>query len=113
MREGTGMMNRHATGALDELVTEAAFPRTRLCRDQDDSGATLLCLAQSTVQQGELALAADEAREAARPGTVEAAPNLARAAQLEHAHGDARALETVLPPVEEVEEARGEARGLL
>src|SRR5207237_3203938 len=70
-------------------------------------------LAQSPVEQSELALAADEAREAARPGALEAAPDLARTPQLEHSHGTACALETLFPTVEEVEEACREARGLL
>src|SRR5947209_12689360 len=38
---------------------------------------------------------------------------LFRSPQLEHAHGNACALETLFATVEEVEEARREARGLL
>src|SRR5438874_10673681 len=68
---------------------------------------------QRPLEQSELALAADEAREAARPGTLEAAPDLARTLQLEHAHGSACTLETLFATVQEVEEARRQARGLL
>src|SRR5947208_1070508 len=107
------MVKRHAAGALDELVTEAALSRARLRGNQDDFRSTRLRLAQSPLEQSELALTADEAREAARPGTLEAAPNLARTPQLEHAHGNACALETLFATVEEVEEARREARGVL
>src|SRR5206468_1282393 len=111
--ERAGIVKRHAAGALDELVTEAALSRARLRGNQDDPRSTRLRLAQSPFEQSELALAADEAREAARPGTLEAAPDLARTPQLEHAHGNACALETLFATVEEVEEARREARGLL
>ena len=107
------MVEHHAAGALHELVTEAALSRARLRGNQDDCRSTGLRLAQSPLEPSELALAADEAREAARPGALEAAPDLARAPQLEHPHGNACALETLLPTVEEVEEARREARGLL
>src|SRR5437773_665695 len=107
------MVKRHAAGALDELVAEAALSRARLRGNEDDLRSTRLRLAQGPLEQSELALAADEAREAARPGTLEAAPDLARTPQLEHAHGNACALETLFATVEEVEEARREARGLL
>src|SRR5215471_17271711 len=110
---GASVVKRHAVGALDELVTEAALSRPRLPGHQDDSGPTGSGFAQGPLEQRELALAADEAREAARPGTVETALDPARTAQLEHAHGNARPLEALFSPVEEVEEARGEARGLL
>src|SRR6266850_312824 len=113
MGERAGIVECRTAGALDELVTEAALSRARVRGDQDDSRSTGLGLAQRPLEQAELVLAADEAREAARPGALEAAPDLARTPQLEHAHGDACALETLFPTVEEVEEARREARGLL
>src|SRR5439155_1551039 len=97
----------------DELVTEAALSRARLRGNQDDFRSNRLRLAQSPLEQSELALTADEAREAARPGALGAAPDLARTPQLEHAHGNACALETLFPTVEEVVEACREARGLL
>src|SRR5207247_1173962 len=111
--ERAGVVQRHAAGALDALVTEAALSRARLRGNQDDPRSTRLRLAQSPLEQSELALAADEAREAARPGTLEAAPDLARASQLEHSHGNAGALETLFATVEEVVEARGEVPRLL
>src|SRR5215470_10644382 len=111
--EGASVVKRHVGGALDELVTEAALSCPRLRGQQDDSGPTRPGFAQSPLEQSELALAADEAREAARPGTVETAADPARTAQLEHAHGNARPFEALFPLVEEVEEARGEALGLL
>jgi hypothetical protein len=53
---------------------------------------------------------ADEARQATRPGALEAAPDLAGTTQLEHAHENARAIETLFSAAEKVEEAlpRGE-----
>ena len=66
MGERAGIVERHAAGALDELVTQAALSRARLRGDQDDLRSTGLRLAQSPLEQRELALAADEAREAAR-----------------------------------------------
>src|SRR5438477_11278 len=38
--ERAGMVKRHAAGALDELVTEAALSRARLCGNQDDVRST-------------------------------------------------------------------------
>src|SRR5574341_2257004 len=107
------MVKRHAADALGELVTKAALSRARLRGDQDDCRLTRLRLAQSSLEQGELALAADEAREASGPGALETASDLAWTPQLEHAHGGAGALEALLPTVEEIEEARREAHGLL
>src|SRR5262245_48198574 len=107
------IVDHHAAGALDELVTEAALARARLRGNQHDARSTGLRLAQDPLEQSELALAADEAREAAQTRALEAAPDLAWSPQLEHPHGGARALETLLTTVEEVEEARRESRGLL
>src|SRR4030095_4747923 len=106
-------MKRTAAGALDDVVTEAALSRARLRGNEDNCRATCLRLTQSPLEQSELALAADEAREAARPGTLQTAPDLARTPQLEHAHRNACPLEALFAAVEEVEEARREARGLL
>src|SRR4029453_6224537 len=106
-------MKRHATGALDELVTEAVLSRARLRGNEDNSRATCLRLTQSPLEQSELALAADEAREAARPGALQAALDPARTSQLEHAHEDLGPLESSFARVQEVEEPRREARGLL
>src|SRR5690349_17858049 len=105
VRERAGIVHGHAGGALDELVTEPALARARLRADQHDVRPTGLGLAQPVIEQGELALAADEAREAARARALEAATDRAMTAQLEHAHGNARAFEMLLPAVEEVEEA--------
>src|SRR6266850_2574953 len=113
MGERAGIVQRHAAGVLDELVTEAALSRARLRGHQHHLRSTRLRLVQRAVEQRELRLAADEAREAARAGALETAPDLARTPQLEHAHGNACALETLFPTVEEVEEARREARGVL
>ena len=107
------MVNRHAAGALDELVTEAALPRARRSRDQDDGRSAGPRVVQDAVEQGDLTLAADEAGEATGSRAVQAAPDLAPAPQLEHAHGSARALEALLAAVVEVEEARRQPRGLL
>jgi hypothetical protein len=60
-----GIVERHAGGAPDELVTQAALSRARLRGDQDDLRSTGPRLAERPVEQRELALAADEAREAA------------------------------------------------
>src|SRR4030095_8425932 len=106
-------MKRHATGALDELVTEAALSRARLRGNEDNSPAARLRLTPSPLEQSRLARAADEAREAARPGALQAALDPARTSQLEHAHENACPLETVFAAVEEVEKTRCEARGLL
>ena len=38
--ERAGIVKRHAAGALDELVTEAALSRARLRGDQDDRRST-------------------------------------------------------------------------
>src|SRR5262249_30356968 len=110
--ERAGRVKRHAASALHELVAETALARARLRDEQDDPWSARAGLAQSALEQRDLALAPDEAREAARPGAVEAALRLARAAQVEHPHGQARALESLFAAVEEVEEARREARGL-
>src|SRR5262245_7307357 len=106
MGERASIVDHHAAGALDELVTEAALARARLRGDQHDSRSARPRLAQNPLEQSELGLPADEAREAARARALEAAPNLAGTPQLEHPHGNARALETVLTTIEEVEEAR-------
>src|SRR5205814_10155106 len=66
--ERARIVKRHAAGALDELVAEAALSRARLRGNEDDLRSTRLRLAQSPLEQSELALTADEAREAARPG---------------------------------------------
>ena len=87
MGERADIVKRGAAGALDELVTEAALSRAGLRGNQDDFRSTRPRLAQGPLEQSELALAADEAREAARPGALEAAPDRARTPQLEHAHG--------------------------
>jgi hypothetical protein len=58
-------VERHATGALDELVTQATLSRARLPGEQYDRRPTGLRVAQSPLEQRELALPADEAREAA------------------------------------------------
>src|SRR5215510_14106708 len=107
------MVNRHAAGALDEFVTEAALPRARLPGDQDHRRPTRPRLAERPFEDRELAIAPDEAREATRPRAVEAAPYVARTPQLEHAHRSAGALETLLPTVDEVEEAGRQSRGRL
>jgi len=73
--ERADMVERHAAGALDKLVTEAALSGARLAGDQDDRRSTRLRLAQSLREQSELALAAGEAREAASPGALEAGSN--------------------------------------
>src|SRR5229473_799731 len=62
--ERTGIVERHAAGALDELVTQAALSRARLRGEQDNRRPTGLRVAQSPLEQRELALSADEAREA-------------------------------------------------
>src|SRR5499425_3449032 len=93
--EGASVVKRHLVGALDELVTEAALSCPRLRGHQNDSGPTGPGFAQSPLEQSELALAADEAREAARPGTVETGSDPARTMQLEHAHGNARPFEAL------------------
>jgi len=38
--ERAGVVKRHATGALDELVTEAALSGARLSGNQDDFRST-------------------------------------------------------------------------
>src|SRR4029450_1894926 len=106
-------MKRHATGALDELVTEAALSRARLRGNEGNSRATCLRPTQTPLEQSELALAARDAREAARPAALQAARDPPRTSQLEHAHENACPLETVFAAVEEVEKTRCEARGLL
>src|SRR4029453_17970523 len=111
--ERADIVKRHPGGALDELVTEATLSRPRLRGHQDDPRSTGLRLAKSLLEPSELVLAADEGREGARPGDLQAAPDLARPPQLEHAHGSAGALETVFATVAEVEEARREAGGVL
>jgi hypothetical protein len=111
--ERAGVVKRDVADALDELVTEAALSRARLRGDQDHARPTGPRLAESRLEPRELVLAADEAGEATRPGALEAAPDRAGTPQLEHAHGNPSALEALLPSIEEVEEARGEARGLL
>src|SRR5437773_4830320 len=107
------MVERHAAGALDELVTQAALSRARLRGNQDDRRLTGLRVAQSPLEQRELGFPADEAREAAGTRAVEAGPDRTRAPQVEHPHGNARALEPLLSPIKEVEETRREPRGLL
>lgn len=106
-------MTRHAVGARDEFVNEAALSRARLRGDQRDVRSTRLRLAQQALEPRQLALPADEPRKAMRPRAVEAAADPARTAQLEHADGDADALQRVFATVEEVEEPRHEARRLL
>src|SRR5258708_24761013 len=106
--ERAGIVERHASGALDELVTQAALSRARLRGEQDDGRPTGLRVAQSPLQQRELGFPADEARETPGARTVEAAPDRTRTPQVEHPHRDARTLEVLLPAVEEVEETRRE-----
>jgi len=55
------IVERHAAGALDELVTQAALSRARLRGNQDDLRSTGLRVAQSPLEQGELARAAGRA----------------------------------------------------
>src|SRR5262249_4240723 len=95
--EHASMVKGHAAGALDEFVTETALARPRLRGDQDDLRPPCLCLAQRCLEEGELRLPADEAREATGPGALQAAPDLTRAAQIEHAYGKTGAFETLLP----------------
>ena len=66
MGERAGLVERHTAGALDELVTQTALPRAGLSGDQDDLRSTGARLVQGPLEQRELMLAADEAREAAR-----------------------------------------------
>src|SRR5262249_20172171 len=113
VRERAGVMERRAVGALDEFVAESALSGSRLRRHEGDGGTTRLRLAQRLVEKRELPLAADEAREATRLRALEAVLDPARAPYLEHGHGNAGALEPLLATVEEVEEARREARRLL
>src|SRR5262249_4137412 len=112
MRERASMVKGRAAGASHELVTEAALSRARLRSNQNDGRPSRLRLAQSFLEQNELPATADEGGEAARPGALEAAVDLAWTPQLEHAHGNARTLQTLFPTVVEVEEALREAHGL-
>src|SRR5439155_690011 len=98
--ERAGAVERHAARALDELVTQAALSRPRLRGDQDDLRSTGLCVAQGPLEAGKLALAADEAREAARAWVLEAALDRTRPPPADHPHANARAPESVLSAFE-------------
>src|SRR5262249_43823232 len=100
--ERARIVKRHPAGALDELVTEAALSRPRLRGDQDDGRSARVRLVQSLLEERKIVLAADEARKASRSGTVEAASDLARTAQIEHAHGNAGPLESLFATIEKV-----------
>ena len=58
------MVEHHAAGALDELVTEAALSRAGSAVIRTTVGRPDCVFAQRPLEQSELALAADEAREA-------------------------------------------------
>src|SRR5206468_7023332 len=108
-----GIVKRHTAGALGELVTQAALPGARLRGDQNDLRSTRLRLAERLLEQGQLARTAHEARKAAGARALEATPDRTGAPQVEYPHGSARALEALLPPIEEIEEARDQPSGLL
>ena len=107
------IVERHTAGALGELVTQAALPGARLRGDENDLRSTRLRLAERLLEQGQLALTAHEARKAAGARALEATPDRTGAPQVEYPHGSARALEALLPPIEEIEEARDQPSGLL
>src|SRR5215472_8841716 len=94
-------------------MTQAALARAGLADDEDHSGAAGLGFAQSALEARELARAADEAREAARARALEAMIDWAGPQEVEHPHRCACALDAVLTAIQEVEEARGEPRGLV
>ena len=73
--EAAGVVDGHASRppALGELVAEAALADPGLADDADDLGVALLRGREGLLQHLHLVAAADEAREAASPGDVEAA----------------------------------------
>src|SRR5215472_15142696 len=94
-------------------MTQTALARTGLAGYEDHSGAAGLGFAQGALEARELARAADEAREASRARALEAMTDGAGPQEVEHPHRCARALDAVLATIQEVEEARGEPRGLV
>src|SRR5258708_12585274 len=96
--ERAGIVERHASGALDELVTQAALSRTRLRGEQDDGRPTGLRVAQSPLEQRELGFPADQARETPGARTVEAPPAPTRTPPVAHPPPHPPPLELPPPP---------------
>src|SRR5262249_54392835 len=74
VRDALRLVDRDAARAapLDELVAEPALPDARVGDDRDRAPVPPDCLSQRRLQGGRLRVAADEAREPARAGEVEA-----------------------------------------
>src|SRR5262249_5505929 len=94
-------------------MTQAALARAGLAGDEDHSGAAGLGVGPGALEARELARAADEAREASRARALEAMTDRAGPQEVEHPYRCTRALDAVLTAIQEVEEARGEPRGLI
>src|SRR5207249_2761048 len=95
VRDAVRLLHRNAAGtaALDELPAEPALADARLGDDPDHLPVAVHGAGERRLERRHLVDAADEAREAARPGDVE--PRLERADVLElvDPYGVARALD--------------------
>ena len=85
--------------ALQELVAEPALPDPGLAHDPDHLPVAGERPLAGPLQRAQLVLAADEAREAARPRGVEPSPPRAEAGELMHAQRPAHALDLQLAEV--------------
>ncbi|HJQ83645.1 MAG TPA: hypothetical protein VKA21_06195 [Candidatus Binatia bacterium] len=99
--------------AFDELPAEPRLPDPGRSRDPDDPPAARQHLRERRIERRDLALASDEAREAARPEHVEPAPQVAEPRELEYPHRRAHALHLVRSEIDELEQARDQRRGVL
>ena len=99
--------------ALGELVVEPALADPRFGDDPDRGRLAALGARQRLLERAQLRGAADELREAALAGEVEARARLADPSELEDLHRPARALDLELAEVLEVEVAAGQLGGAL
>src|SRR5262249_15061996 len=75
------------TAALAELVCKSALTDAGVADDRDDPALALECARSCRVERPRLLFASDEAREATRPGYLEARVHLSHSPELVDPHG--------------------------
>ena len=110
LRLGLEDLDPARAAAIGELVAEPALADAGLGDDPDHRALAGIRLRQRPLQLRHLALAADEAREAALAGEVEPRARRADAGQLEHLDRLAGTLDLELAEVLQLEEAVRRAR---
>jgi hypothetical protein len=98
--------------ALGELVADAALPDARLGHDSYDLPVAVERSCQHRLQRRDLAVAPDEAREAARPGNFDWSMQSADSLEVVDLDRNTHSLQLERPEVTKAEETRDESRRL-